>query len=115
MSAPWGGRGLAAKRTKVDRGREGVQLKVDIFFSVVSVGERRAFKSHFIIIFLCKDGKIKMLSRNEYSRHVFFKQLLFFNSFCSCLFLVQLSVRTDRGRGLLSQKWTGVSRGREGD
>ena len=48
-----GDRGLAAKRTKVDRGRERVQLKVDILFSVVSVGERRAFKSHVIIIVLC--------------------------------------------------------------
>jgi len=43
--------------------------------------------------------------------HVFFKEFLFFYSFCSTLFVFQFSVRTDRGRGLLSKKRTGVDRG----
>ena len=47
-----GGTGLAAMRTKVDSGREGAKLKVDIFFSAVSLSEESAFKGDFIIIFL---------------------------------------------------------------
>ena len=37
----------------MDREREGVQLKVGILLSVVSVEERRAFKGYFIITILC--------------------------------------------------------------
>jgi len=46
--------------------------------------------------------------------YVFFKEFLFFHSFCSSLLIFQLSVRTDNGRGLLSKKQTDAGRGREG-
>ena len=35
--------------------------------------------------------------------HMFLKELLLFHSFCSALFVFQLSVRTDRGRGVVKQ------------
>ena len=35
-----------------------------------------------------------------------FKEFSSFHSFCSSIFVFQLSVCTDRGRGLLSTKWT---------
>ena len=47
------------------------------------------------------------------SMHVLFKGFLFFNSFCSSLFVFQFNVRTERGRGLLSKKRTSVNRERE--
>ena len=37
---------------------------------------------------------------------VFFKAILFFHSFCRSSITFQLSVRTDMGRGLLSQMRT---------
>ena len=33
------------------------------------------------------------------------RRVLIFHSFCSSLFVFQLGIRTDRGRGLLGKKW----------
>jgi len=44
----------------------------------------------------------------------FFKECLFFDRFCSSLLVFNFSARTDRRRGLLSKKRTGVGRGRKG-
>ena len=41
---------------------------------------------------------------NMYSMHVVFKEFSLLHSFCSALFVFQLSVRTDRGRGVVTQK-----------
>ena len=46
--------------------------------------------------------------------HVFFKEFLLSIVFSALYFVLQHSVRTDRGRGLLSKKRTGVDRGGEG-
>ena len=43
--------------------------------------------------------------------NVLFKEFLYFHSFYSYLFVFQLSVCTDKGRGLLSKKRTGVDCG----
>ena len=47
-----GGRGLAAMRTKVDKGKEGFSCRWASFFRAVSVREKRACKSDFVIIFM---------------------------------------------------------------
>ena len=47
-----GRRGLAPIRTKVDRGGKGLAVSGHPF-SMGSVKEKRVFKGHFIIIFLC--------------------------------------------------------------
>ena len=44
----------------------------------------------------------------------FSKSFYFFHSSCSPLFVFQLRVRTDWGRGTVKQKRTGVDKGREG-
>ena len=46
--------------------------------------------------------------------HVFFKTFLFFHGYCSSLFVFQLSVRINKGSGLLGKKRMGVDSGREG-
>ena len=50
-------------RTQVARGRDGAKLKVDILSCLVSVREKRAFKGHAIIIFLCLRLKNKEASK----------------------------------------------------
>jgi len=50
MFAPWERERVS---NNADRGWEGANLYVDIFFSLVSGREQKAFKDPFIIIFLC--------------------------------------------------------------
>ena len=42
--------------------------------------------------------------------HEILKKILFFHSSCSSLSIIQLSVRTDKGKGLLSKDRTGMDR-----
>ena len=55
-------------------------------------------------------SEINFEPRNNLSMHLSVNECLFFRS----LFVFQLSVRTDRGRGLLSKKHAGVDKGRVG-
>ena len=57
------------------------------------------------------DWKTEMQSRNKY---ILFKEFLIFHSCCSSLFFVQLSVRKDRRRGLLSKSGQAWPRGARG-
>ena len=58
-----GGReGLGIMRTKVDKGG-GALLYVDILFNVITEREKRTFKVHFIIIFLCLRRKNKKTNK----------------------------------------------------
>ena len=52
-------------RTKMDRGMEEAYLYVDNLFDVVSGGEKRAFKSRFIVIFLFYRLKDKEANKKE--------------------------------------------------
>ena len=73
---------------------------MDILFSVVSGIEKRAFKVHFIMIFLC----YKEQTRNKASIHVFFTEYIFFHSFLQLLIVFKLSISTDRWMGFVIQK-----------
>ena len=94
-----GGRGLARMRTKVDRVRKG-----DL--PVCGCPFQRVFKGHVMILFRCST----MENRNSLRKY--FKELLFFDSFCSSLIVFQFSVRMNRGR--VEQEAAGVEMGREG-
>ena len=52
MSAYWGRERVGNSAEKVSKRREKALLSLNILFSVVSGIEKRAFKSHFVIIFL---------------------------------------------------------------
>ena len=51
---------------------------------------------------------IERQTRTRCSMHSFFKDFSFLHSFYSALFVFQISVRTDREKGLQSKEWTGV-------
>ena len=51
-------------------------------------------------------AKVMEIFLKEFERTLVF----IFHSFCSSLFVFQLSFRADRGRRLLNKRWTGVER-----
>ena len=61
---------------------------------MVSGREKGTFKGILSSPFCVNDRKIKGQTRNKYNMHVFFKDVLFLDNFCS------------------SSKWTGVDRKR---
>jgi len=79
---------------------------MDILFSVVSVREKRTFKGHFIIIFLCCKLKVeKQRGKQEVSTVCmsFSKMFYLFISFAS-LYLSSNSVSAPIREGVFKQK-----------
>ena len=86
MSAAWGRERASNNADKSGQGeREGG-------LPVCGCPFQRVFKGHVMILFRCST----MENRNSLRKY--FKELLFFDSFCSSLIVFQFSVRTDRGR-----------------
>ena len=89
--------------------KEGVDLAVSGYsFSVVSLREKRKFEGQFINIFLSLRLQNKEENKRQLEHAFLFNEFLFFYSFCSPIFVFQLSVHADRGGGAAKQKRTGV-------
>ena len=86
-------------------GEAEVQLRVDILFSVVSVRAKMAFKSYFIIIFLCRKLNNKEASKTYVQYACLFKDLLFFYSFWQLHIYLPIQYQHGQG-GLLGKNWT---------
>jgi len=112
MSAPWGREGVSNNADKNGQWDGGGLAAIGHPFSVWSLNAKRGNLKVISSSSCTKDGKIKRQTRNKYSMRVFFRESLSLHSICSSLIVFQLSVRTGRGRGLLSKKQTGVDRER---
>ena len=94
MSAPWGKVGASDNEDKSGRGVE-FSCKWIFFPEWFLQGRREHLKAILSSFFWVK---VKRQTRNMYSMHVFFKDFLFLDSFCSFLIVFQLRIRTDRVR-----------------